>query len=191
MSGVVSPVATVSSGVVTPSVPIEAARCPAMRHSWRVISTQEVLPLVPVTATTVSGTGVKNRAARRANARRGSEAAMWMAPSTRASGRATMATAPAATAAGMKSSPLTLAPWKAPNTVPGATLRLSIAKPVTCASPPQDSPPGSAMSAAWASAASLIPRLRRGSGGPVRKCRCRASRRASRRPAARCAAPRG
>ena len=26
-----------------------------MRHSWRVISTVEVLPLVPVTATTVSG----------------------------------------------------------------------------------------------------------------------------------------
>ena len=55
MSGVVSPVFTWSSDVVTPSVPIDAERCPAMRHSWRVISTVEVLPLVPVTATTVSG----------------------------------------------------------------------------------------------------------------------------------------
>ena len=35
MSGVVSPVVTWSSAVVTPSVPIEAERCPAMRHSWR------------------------------------------------------------------------------------------------------------------------------------------------------------
>ena len=71
MSGVVSPVETLSSGVVTPSVPIEAARCPHMRQSWRVISTVEVLPLVPVTATTVSGTGRKNCAASRAKARRG------------------------------------------------------------------------------------------------------------------------
>ncbi len=55
MSGVVSPVFTWSSDVVTPSVPIDAERWPAIRHSWRVISTVEVLPLVPVTATTVSG----------------------------------------------------------------------------------------------------------------------------------------
>ena len=71
MSGVVRPVDTLSSGVVTPSVPIEAALIPAMRHNWRVISTVEVLPLVPVTATMVSGTGVKNRAASWAKARRG------------------------------------------------------------------------------------------------------------------------
>ena len=55
MSGVVSPVFTWSSDVVTPSVPIEAERCPPMRQIWRVISTVEVLPLVPVTATTVVG----------------------------------------------------------------------------------------------------------------------------------------
>jgi hypothetical protein len=55
MSGVVRPVLTWSSLVVTPSVPIEAERWPIMRHIWRVISTVEVLPLVPVTATTVSG----------------------------------------------------------------------------------------------------------------------------------------
>ena len=55
MSGVVRPVFTWSSDVVTPSVPIDAERCPAMRQSWRVISTVEVLPFVPVTATTVSG----------------------------------------------------------------------------------------------------------------------------------------
>ena len=57
MSGVVSPVETVSSGVVTPSVPMLAARSPPIRHSWRVISTQLVLPLVPVTATIWAGTG--------------------------------------------------------------------------------------------------------------------------------------
>ena len=57
MSGVVSPVFTCSSEVVTPSVPIDAERWPDMRQIWRVISTVEVLPLVPVTATTVSGKG--------------------------------------------------------------------------------------------------------------------------------------
>ena len=76
MSGVVSPVETEPSAVVTPRVPIEAARCPAMRQIWRTISTVEVLPLVPVTATTHSGTGVKKAAARRAKAWRGSSAAM-------------------------------------------------------------------------------------------------------------------
>ena len=40
---------------VTPNVPIDAERCPAIRHSCRVSSTVEVLPLVPVTATMVSG----------------------------------------------------------------------------------------------------------------------------------------
>ena len=50
---------------------------------------------------------------------------LWVAPTIAAvsPGRATIATAPAAMAAGMKSSPLTCVPWKAPNTVPGATLR--------------------------------------------------------------------
>src|SRR4051812_41688843 len=131
MSGVVRPVETLSSGVVTPSVPIEAARSPSRRQICRVISTVEVLPLVPVTATTVSGTGRKNCAARRAKARRGWGSARCAAPLTWASGRATTAIAPAPTAARMKSSPLTWVPWKAPNTVPGATLRWSIAKPVT------------------------------------------------------------
>ena len=55
MSGVVRPVETLPSGVVTPSVPMLAARSPAMRQIWRVISTVEVLPLVPVTATMVAG----------------------------------------------------------------------------------------------------------------------------------------
>ena len=76
MSGVVRPVETLSSDVVTPSVPIEAARWPAMRQIWRVISATEVLPLVPVTATMVSGTGVKNCAASRAKVWRGLSAAM-------------------------------------------------------------------------------------------------------------------
>ncbi len=55
MSGVVRPVETWSTLVVTPSVPILADFSPAIRQSWRVSSTVEVLPLVPVTATTVSG----------------------------------------------------------------------------------------------------------------------------------------
>ena len=55
MSGVVSPVVTCSSLVVTPSVPMLADGCPAIRQSWRVSSTVEVLPLVPVTATMVFG----------------------------------------------------------------------------------------------------------------------------------------
>ena len=82
MSGVVRPVVVRSSAVVTPSVPIEAAWCPAIRHNCRVSSTLDVLPLVPVTATTVSGKGSKNFAASRANSRRGSSAATWAAPST-------------------------------------------------------------------------------------------------------------
>src|SRR5690606_5671764 len=135
MSGVVSPVDTLSSGVVTPRVPIEAERWPHIRQICRVISTVDVLPLVPVTATTVSGTGRKNCAARRAKARRGCGSGRCTAPVTAASGLATTAIAPAATAAGMKSSPLAVAPWKAPNTVPGATLRWSMAKPVTVSSP--------------------------------------------------------
>ena len=60
MSGVVSPVVTWSSAVVTPSVPMLADGWPAIRQSWRVSSTFEVLPLVPVTATIVSGKGWKN-----------------------------------------------------------------------------------------------------------------------------------
>ena len=110
--------------------------CPAIRHNWRTSSTLEVLPLVPVTATIVSGKGAKNLAASRANSRRGSSALMWTAPSTGISGRDTTATAPDETASRMKSSPLNRAPRKAPNTVPGATLRWSMAKPVTGAVSP-------------------------------------------------------
>ena len=47
MSGVVSPVLTCSSDVVTPSVPIDAERWPDMRHIWRAISTVDVF-LSPV-----------------------------------------------------------------------------------------------------------------------------------------------
>ncbi len=135
MSGVVSPVETLSSGVVTPSVPIEAARSPAMRQICRVISTVEVLPLVPVTATTVSGTGGRTARRARAKARRGSgvgDMGRAVRPWPRAGRR--RRSRRRSTAAGMKSSPLNSAPLKAPNTVPGATLRWSIAKPVTWAS---------------------------------------------------------
>ena len=55
MSGVVSPVEALSIEVVIPSVPIDAALNPAIRQSCRVISTVEVLPFVPVTATHVAG----------------------------------------------------------------------------------------------------------------------------------------
>ena len=71
-SGVVRPVEICSSAVVTPSVPIEAETCPAMRHNCRVNSAVEVLPLVPVTATVVAGNGAKNFAASAAKRRRGS-----------------------------------------------------------------------------------------------------------------------
>ena len=108
---------------MVPSVPTDAAAWPAMRQSWRVISTVDVLPLVPVTATAVAGNGAKKRPASSAKRRRGSRSAMWSAPATRACGRATTATAPAATAASMKSSPLTRLPSNAPKTVPDATLR--------------------------------------------------------------------
>ena len=57
MSGVVRPVLTWSSEVVTPSVPIDAERWPDMRQICRVISTVDVFPFVPVTATTISGNG--------------------------------------------------------------------------------------------------------------------------------------
>ena len=123
MSGVVSPVVTCSSEVVTPSVPMLAERCPAIRQSWRTSSTVEVLPLVPVTATIVSGKGWKNLAASRAKARRGSGSAMWTAPSTSVSGRDDHRDRAGETASGMKSSPLNRAPRKAPKMVPGATLR--------------------------------------------------------------------
>ena len=163
MSGVVSPVETLLVGGGDAERADRGGVMPAMRQSWRVISTVEVLPLVPVTATAVSGNGAKNCAASRAKARRGSASAIWTAPSTVASGRATTAIAPAATAAGMKSSPLTRAPWKAPKTVPGATLRWSIAKPVTCASP---SPPRQRADAS-VSAHSFIPSRLRGVARPA------------------------
>ena len=57
MSGVVRPVRLFSDPVVMPSVPMDAALCPAMRHNCRVSSTVEVLPLVPVTATVLPGKG--------------------------------------------------------------------------------------------------------------------------------------
>src|SRR3954447_12015687 len=94
MSGVVRPVLTWSAEVVTPRVPIDAERRPVMRQICRVISTVEVLPLVPVTATTVSGYGTKYLPARAANRRRGGGSARCGARPTFASGRATTATAP-------------------------------------------------------------------------------------------------
>src|SRR4029079_3793245 len=55
----------------------------------------------------------------------------WGTTATSASGRATTATAPRLTASPMKSSPSNTAPLNAPKTLPRATLRWSIAKPVT------------------------------------------------------------
>ena len=53
-------------------MPSEAALRPSAAKIWRVKSATEVLPLVPVTATIVSGCAAKKRAAIRASARRGS-----------------------------------------------------------------------------------------------------------------------
>ena len=109
-SGVVSPVVTRSSAVVTPSVPIEAACSPAIRHNCRVISTVEVLPLVPVTATATSGNGAKNCAASCAKRSRGLSDGIATAPSTGTPGRVTTAIAPDRTASAIYSSPFTRAP---------------------------------------------------------------------------------
>ena len=62
-SGVVSEPYSFLVGVITPIVPIVAAAKPASFHIWRVNEATDVLPLVPVTATTVSGCLPKNRAA--------------------------------------------------------------------------------------------------------------------------------
>ena len=59
-------------GATTPVVPMEAAAYPACSQIWRVKAATEVLPLVPVTATIVSGCSGKKRAAASANASRGS-----------------------------------------------------------------------------------------------------------------------
>ena len=55
---------------MTPSVPRLADLWPSAAKSWRTKSATELLPLVPVTATTVSGWRGKNRAAASASARR-------------------------------------------------------------------------------------------------------------------------
>ena len=137
MSGVVSPVVTCSSAVVTPSVPMLADGWPAIRQSWRISSTVEVLPLVPVTATIVSGKGCEEFA-RRAGRRPAAARRRRYGPRPRPAPRAARPPRPrpSDTASGMKSSPLKRAPRNAPNTVPGATLRWSMAKPVTGAVSP-------------------------------------------------------
>ncbi len=59
-------------GVTTPTVPRLAAWNPCPAQSWRTKDATEVLPLVPVTATSVSGWSPKKRAAISASSRRGS-----------------------------------------------------------------------------------------------------------------------
>ena len=124
-SGVVMPRSRLPMAVMTPSVPRLAAGRLSRVQIWRSRSATEVLPLVPVTAAMVAGMGAYHRAAISAKRWRGFAATMCTARavSTFASGRATMATAPAAMASSMKSSPLKRTPGKAPKMVPGVTLR--------------------------------------------------------------------
>ena len=137
MSGVVRPVVTWSSAVVTPSVPMLAGVMP--RHP-------------PELAGQLDGRGLAvgagDRDDRLGKGREefggepgegaprlvGGDVDRALDLGLRAA--TTTATAPATTASGMKSSPLNRAPRNAPNTVPGATLRWSIAKPVTGAVSP-------------------------------------------------------
>ena len=106
-------------------------RWPAIRHSWRASSTLEVLPLVPVTATIVSGKGWKNLrgqpgefAARLGGGEMGGALDLRLGPRhhrDRARGDRV----------GDEILAVEARARKAPNTVPGATLRWSMAKPVT------------------------------------------------------------
>ena len=107
MSGVVSPVVTWSSAVVTPSVPMLADGCPAIRQSWRQQLDVRGLAVGPGHRDHGLREGREEfrREPRERPARLGGRR---YGPRHRASppGRDTTATAPEATASGMKSSPL-------------------------------------------------------------------------------------
>jgi hypothetical protein len=129
MSGVVRPVVTWSSAVVTPSVPIArravAGHPPELARQLDV----EVLPLVPVTATIVWGKGAKNLAA--------SSAKAGAAPRRRYEPRLRPRLGPRTTATAPRRPPpdeilaVEQRALEGAEHVPGATLRWSMAKPVT------------------------------------------------------------
>ena len=134
-SGVVRPGPGSKPGAIRPSVPRLAALVPPAAQIWRRNSTVLVLPLVPVTATTVAGCGPASAAAICASRRRGS--------GSRISGRggtpcgqsvpcgASTATAPRATASAMNARPSARLPGSAANRSPGTTWRLSAVMPTT------------------------------------------------------------
>src|SRR5579859_1692579 len=128
-SGVVMAPGTSPSGPSMPSVPTEAARRPASAQIWRVKLAVEVLPLVPVTAATVSGCGPCSSAASSARRRRGfsststgTAASAWAAAP---SASVRMAAAPRPIASAMKRRPSLATPGSATNSVPGETRRES------------------------------------------------------------------
>jgi hypothetical protein len=123
-----------------------------------------VLPLVPVTATTVSGPGPNQSAAAWASVARASSATMRAtfepdsasAAISAPSRSVRIATAPSSIAPATKRAPWTCVPGSAAKSVPGRTLRLSMARPVTEASaPPRPSDP--AQQGIWRSASFLPP----------------------------------
>ncbi len=134
-SGVVSAPARQYPGAAMPSVPRLAAGRPSRRHIWRMKSTTEVLPLVPVTAATLAGCAPKNRAASRANSRRGVSSRMTCTPAGRGPVAvpvgAIIAFAPRASASWMKARPSARAPGAAMNKYPGRTARESAVRPQT------------------------------------------------------------
>ena len=107
---------------------------PSTSQIWRTKAATDVLPLVPVTATTRSGwrAGEARRHARRAPARIGSAIVTGPRRRHRSTSRpASTATAPAATACGMKRAPSTLVPGKRrEQKARPAPARLSAVRPV-------------------------------------------------------------
>jgi hypothetical protein len=159
-------------------VPIFTARWPSRSQIWRVKLATEVLPLVPVTATTVSGPGPNQSAAAWASVARASSATMRAtfepdsaSAAISAPARSVrIATAPSSIAPATKRAPWTCVPGSAAKSVPGRTLRLSMARPVTEASAPAKAVrPSSARDLAFC----VIPAPARTNGPPPKGARAR------------------
>ena len=96
-----------------------------MRHIWRVISTVEVLPLVPGDGDDRPPDKARRISPRaRANRRRGSGSARCGTPATLASGRATTATAPLRDRLADEILAVEAAPLNAPKTLPARDLAM-------------------------------------------------------------------
>jgi hypothetical protein len=104
---------------------------------WRTKATTDVLPLVPVTPTTVSGWRGWNRAAMSARLRLTfcSRRTGNAVSSILTSGPASRAAAPRARASGMNLPPSLASPRMAANRKPGSTARLSAVSPRISISP--------------------------------------------------------